>query len=410
MKPSDMLPILRHIEVVPLGDDEQPTFLLRDPQQLADRSLSVTAPVLFCMQCFDGATQVATLMELWCEASEGQALPLEELASIIQEMDEVFLLRNERSQERMAEVRREFAASPARTTRYQGETAEVADMLNAMYRDANLAPPDETPREDNQLALLIAPHIDYARGENAWPLAYSKVKKHFAGDIILLLGTNHQFHEYPLALTRKSYQTPLGEVQTDVALVEELAAALPFDAFADEFSHRDEHSIELAATMLKHLHGDQCPAIVPVLCGSFDEFLVSGVDPHANPVVREVCEALRKITQRFGERMTVIASVDFAHIGPQFGDLAPVSDEALERCLEQDAKLLRIVTEGNAQAFAGEVVAERNTRHVCGVAAIYFGLSCVPAKGVIESSLHYWKSDDGYGAVTFAVAALKRQA
>ena len=192
MKPSDMLPALRHIEVLPLSDDEQQTFLLRDPQQLSERSLSVTSPVLFCLQCFDGATQVATLIELWRDASEGQPLPLDQLATLVQEMDDAFLLRNERSEQRVEEVRQEFAAAAVRTTRYDGADENVTAMLDAAYQQAGLPSPAGIAPEDNTLGLLIAPHIDYARGAVAWPLAYSQIKRHFAGDVVLLFGTNHQ--------------------------------------------------------------------------------------------------------------------------------------------------------------------------------------------------------------------------
>ncbi len=413
MKLTDTLPALRHIEVLPLDGEEgspQATFLLRDPQQLCDRSLSVTGPVLFCLQCFDGATQVATLAELWREASEGQELPLEQLEGMVRELDEVYLLHNDRAKARLQEVRQEFAAATVRSTHYGGESAAVAEILDGLYRQAETPNPAEIAAEDNDLGLLLAPHIDYARGQTAWPLAYRHLKRHFNGDVILLLGTNHQFHETPLALTRKVYRTPLGDVRTDVELVDRLAAALPFDAFADEFCHRDEHSIELAATALKHLYGDQCPAIVPVLCGSLDEFVAAGVDPETHPLVQQVREALRQLVAHVGPRLTVLASVDLAHIGPQFGDIDPVDDPTLEHSLARDSELMRAIATGNPQTFSSAILAERNTRHVCGVAAIYFGLSCQPVEGAIDSSLHYWKSEDGYGAVSFTAMALKRKA
>jgi MEMO1 family protein len=404
MKDSDLLPKLRHIEVVPLDQDGQETFLLRDPQQLSEQALTVSHPVLFCLQFFDGATQLATLAAMWEKATEGAPLPIEQVEMIVAELDRCFLLENEAMAERLNEVVAEFAALPLRPTRFADGAA-----LDACYREAMLPAPKFIPAETNDLAVLVAPHIDFVRGGAAWAEAYALAKRRFSGDVVVILGVNHQPHGTPVALTRKTFQTPFGDVETAVELVDEISAALPFDAFADEFSHRDEHSIELAAIALKHAYGDACPKIVPILCGSLEEFIGRQIPPTEAQVIVAVHEALRAMIERLGDRVLMLASVDLAHIGPQFGAPMPIVDEEMEQSLSRDRHLLEEVVKGNAAGFFGMLTAEGNARNVCGAAPIYHALTTVPVgASAAEASLHFWRADDDTGAVSFAAVGLLR--
>lgn len=410
LRPNDCLPALRNIEIIPAGEDSKDMFLLRDPERLSERSITVTSAVLFCLQYFDGQTQVATMQELWRRASGGQELPLEQLSLVLTEMDEAYLFRNERSQQRKAEVVEEFRALPVRPQCYPVEANDLQRLLDENYLQAELPLPVAAEKGKKKLAMLMAPHIDFYRGNTAWALAYGLAKKEFSGDLVLILGTNHQYHDQPAALTAKDYQTPFGTVETAGGIINELAAELPFDPFADEFGHRNEHSIELAATALKHAYGDACPRILPVLCGSLDEWLVTGSDPTQDEGVCALQAALRNLVERQAERLLIVASVDLAHIGPMFGDAQAVDDQMMESCLEKDRQLLGAVAEGDQEAFLRLVIAERNARHICGVAPLYYALSCGDYDDTASPSLHLWRAEDGSGAVTFAVAGLRRKA
>lgn len=404
MKPSDMLPTLRAIEVVRLGEGDEETFLLRDPQQLSDQALTVSHPVLFCLQFFDGKTQVATLGQMWREAAGGEELPIQQVDGIVNELDRVFLLDNERSRERFEEVVREFAAAAVRPSRYNDD-----GMLDQCYQAAGLAHPSQIANESNDLALLVAPHIDYARGGAAWALAYGAARRRFSGDVALVLGVNHQPHSGPLALTRKDFDTPFGRVTTDKQLVDEIAAALPFDAFADEFTHRDEHSVELAVTALKHAFGEACPRIVPVLCGSLDDFVANDVPPTEAESLVAWHDALRAVLGREGDRVLTIASVDLAHIGPQFGFPQPITDGEMELSLVRDQQLVTQISNGDAQGLFDLLVAEKNRRNICGAAPLYHSLSVVEATRPLDDpSVHFWRAADNTGAVSFAVAGRLR--
>lgn len=407
MKPKDILPTLRPCEVLPIPDGDGDGFLLRDPQRLSDQTLTVTGAVLFCLQYFDGRTQVATLQESWRQATQGRELPVAHLVEIVAQLDGVYLLANERSNRRTAEVREEFRRLAVRPPQFGDDASEVRAALDKCYRAAGLPRPDDLPNEANDLAALVAPHIDYPRGGAAWALAYSQAKKRFAGDLVVILGTNHQFHQGVLAMTRKSYATPFGMVETAVQTVEEIAAGLPFDPFHDEFCHRDEHSIELSAIALRHAYGDRCPAIVPLLCGSLEEMILAGVDPARVEAVAAFHDVLRRIIRREGRRLLVLASVDLAHLGPQFGDSTPVTDADLRASLAADGRLLEKVEQNDAAGFRQAIATERNARHVCGVAPLFHLLSCVKGEKAFPFSLHHWRAEEGSAMVSFAAAGLR---
>ncbi len=409
MNPADILPPLRRFEVIPINSDGQEAFLLRDPQNFAESVITVSRPVLFCLQYFDGKTQAATLAELWKEATNGHEFPYEQLDNIIVEMDRVYLLANDRAAAREGELRQEFAMLVTRPDRFGDAGADILAALARSYQSAGLPAAPQIANESNDLALLIAPHIDYARGGAAWAQAYAAARRGFAGDTVVILGVNHQLHEHPLTLTRKSFATPLGEVRTDSALVGELAAALPFDAFADEFCHRDEHSVELAAIALQHAFGDRCPAIVPILCGSVEDFVQAGLFPRAADQIVAFHEALSAMLARLGDRALVIASVDFSHIGPQFGDETPIDEDAFAASLAADGKLMEVIGRGDAQEFFRAIVNDKNARHLCGVAPLYHALTCVRAGEPLPAVSHGWRAADGAGAVTFAVGGLRRK-
>ncbi len=405
MNPNDMLPKLRAIEVVPIEHEGQESFLLRDPQQLCEEALTVSHPVLFVLQFFDGETMLETLRQSWEKEAAGNELPSAQVDTIIAELDRVYLLDNERSETKLAEIRLSFLDQPLRAFRFTD-----GQPLEDCYRAALLPTPREIQTEANDLAFLMAPHIDYHRGSSAWALAYAIAKRRFSGEVAIILGVNHQAHSSLLALTRKDFDTPFGVVETDKALVDELATALPFDAFSDEFSHRDEHSIELAVTALKHAYGDDCPRIVPVLCGGLEEFIQRRLPPTEVRAIVAVHEALREILVREGEGVLVIASVDLAHTGPQFGMPTLIDDEELRQSLDRDKMLLEEVAAGNADGFFDRLVAEGNSRNVCGTAPIYHGLSALPNSRPLgdDPSLHFWRADDNTGLVSFGVAGRLR--
>ena len=214
-------------------------------------------------------------------------------------------------------------------------------------------------------------------------------------DTFILLGTSHAPMRQPFALCRKSFATPLGAMEPDLGAIDALAGAAPFDAYADQFNHKREHSLEFQVVFLKHLLGARKAKIVPVLAG-LGEHQSRATDPSRDGAVESVLEALRSIVEARGGRAVLVAGADLAHIGPRFGDERPDAARLTELDGTDRDSLTRAIAP-DAPAFWEHVVRDLDTRRVCGLAPIYSLLRALPG-GTRGDLLHYEKTvdkDDG---------------
>ena len=255
---------------------------------------------------------------------------------------------------------------------------------------------------------LVAPHIDFHRGGTTFAWAYKSISERAAADLFVVLGTVHAPTKYIYNLTDKSFETPFGTLETNAGFVEELSERLDVNSFHDELAHRSEHSIEFQAVFLQYLFAGVRPVqFVPILVGSFHRFVAEGCSPRGNPQVETFVASLKKAIaayQEDGGKVCLIASVDFAHVGPQFGDEYPVDEVRLKELVQADGKSLEALCRGDAEAFYWSVAEDGDARNVCGLAPIYTMLRVL---GECEGEvLRYSQWPDPNGTVTFSSVAL----
>ena len=228
---------------------------------------------------------------------------------------------------------------------------------------------------------LVSPHIDYARGgpvyARVWKQAEEAVK---AADLVILLGTDHWGRDGVFTLTHQSYGTPFGVLPTAQDVVDRLADALGNEtAFADEFHHRGEHSIELAAVWLHYIRGGEPCAVIPILCGSFGHFVQGEADPARDAALNGLVDGLREV---MAERRTlVVAAADLAHVGPAFGGgaLDVLGQASLQAA---DDEIIERMVGGDAEGFLAAIRRDGDRRNVCGLPPIYVALRALsPVQG-----------------------------
>ncbi len=195
---------------------------------------------------------------------------------------------------------------------------------------------------------------------------------------VVILGTGHAAADHPYTLTRQHYGTPLGRVETDVELVEEIARRAPVDPFEAELLHEQEHSIEFQAVFHRLARGPDGPRIVPVLCGSFHEFVETRRRPLDDERVRGFVEAVRAAVGETGRRVQYLASIDLSHMGPRYGDEEGLDEEGFLRVEKADRDLLARAAAGDLDGFFEHQVFCRDERRVCGFSALYTLLALVP--------------------------------
>jgi AmmeMemoRadiSam system protein B len=141
---------------------------------------------------------------------------------------------------------------------------------------------------------IVAPHAGFIYSGEVAATAYGAVSADFSGTFIIL-GPSHR--GYLTCTSAVSWETPLGLVDVDRELVQAL------DIRVDEYSHRNEHSIEVQLPFIKYRFPHAM--IVPIMMG--EQSLVSA---------RNLAEQIRAAFTRTGHEVRTVASSDFSHYIP----------------------------------------------------------------------------------------------
>lgn len=409
----DPRPRLRPLELFPVEVDGQNLICLRDPTGLTDRIGFLPRPAALAAVLCDGSRTLAEVAEEMGRRT-GMTVQASQIAELLEQLDDGLFLEGQRLEAHRASVLAAFRASPSRAAThaggaYLGDPAELRDVIGDWGQQISSEPAPKAVRaEPGAPALLISPHIDYHRGGLTYARGWRAVTAATPPDLVVVFGTDHSGVGWPFTLTRKSFETPLGAVPTDAALVDELVARLPFHAeglFEDELHHRNEHSIELQAVWLRHRFGAATPPVLPVLCSSLHRAVARRESPSADPRVVGFLDALKAATA--GRRVLVVAGADLAHVGPRFGDTAPMRAPDRQRVEQDDRRALEAVAGRDAEGFFAAVAALEDKNRVCGLAPIYAGLVAAGRDGGRGVLIDYdqCKADDG-GTSFVSIAAL----
>jgi AmmeMemoRadiSam system protein B len=367
-------PRLRTLQVFPAEQDGKRVLCLRDPEGITD-AVAVLPPALavFLLETLDGDHELLDIQAEYTRRSGGRILPREDLLALVRQLDQALLLDGPAFSARLEEIRAEFRAAPARPaalagSAYPSEPAELVEFLDG-FGDGFGAGPDGA-----LLRAVAVPHLDPQSGGVATARGLKGLTEAFRGDTVVVLGTGHHLGLPPFALTGKDYETPLGTVPVDRDLLDRVVAKAGSWVLDEEVLHRSEHSAEFAAVFLRHALGDREFRILPVLCGSFHRFLEEGTTPREDPLVGAFLETLAEEAPD----ALLYASVDFAHMGPYYGDREPLTGADLESIERDDRRMLALMAARDAEGFFDHFRRDRDRRRVCGLSAIYSLLALLP--------------------------------
>lgn len=401
-------PKLRTIDIVPVQFDGRPHLLLRDPLQLTDKMLVVSAQAGLLLALLDGTR---TLREIQVDLMRltGELLMSEQIESLVNQLDECLLLENERFKTALVKAIAEYRESPFRPSSLEGSVyPSDPSSLRAML-DSFFEPPKGPGRPGVQkysqpLKAIVAPHIDLLRGGSTYAWAYKELAEAPPASLFVILGIAHYPMENLFSATTKDFLTPLGRARTDVNFIEALNNRCGFDLLADEFVHRYEHSVELQVVWLQHLFGEV--KIAPIICAGFEHLVGLGESPMSLAQVREFTESLQATLAEWDEPITVIASVDLSHLGLRFGDRQLVTTSILRWLESEDRLFLEKIADGDGDGMFSLIHLDHNSRRIDAYPALYVMLK---ALGEIKGKvLNYDQSVEGrnesvvtFGAVVF---------
>jgi len=379
---------------VTLGDGT-PGVLLRDPLGVLPREPVVTAPAWVVLAHCDGNRSLDDIHEALLRLGAGAQRGV--VAGLIRQARDAGILEGAAyailRERAVADYRRApHRPSACAGTSYPADAAALRRELDGYVAAASAA---ATPRTKaaRPATVVVSPHIDFRRGGIAYAHAWTAAARGCDAELFVVFGTAHASPPRLFTLTRQSYATPLGELPTDVGLVDRLAAELGAgEVLRDELCHRGEHSCELPMVWLRHVV-DRPFRVLPVLCSS-----ISHLEDPA-PSTDRFLGALRRAVA--GRKVCYVAGADLAHVGPQFGDARPPSPGELAALAAQDRRTLSFLDSGDAAGFHRDAGRDDRRRRLCGTAPIY---AAMRAAGRGARLIHYGQWSDAIDSVSFAAA------
>lgn len=379
------VPKLRQVNIFPVQVSGQSLLCLQDPLNISDKALFLPPPVYFIVSLFDGRHSILDIQAEYMRRF-GEFLFTEKIEQIIRQLEEALFLEGETFEEALRRKEEAFKKGSVREAVFSGKSYEnEVERLNAQLSNYFTGPEGPGPlpekKEKTGLKGVIAPHIDFQRGGFCYAFAHREIWQSRLPDCFILFGTAHTLMAHPFSLTRKTFITPLGNLEVDQELVDAIQSRYPKDLFIDEGVHRSEHSIEFQCVFLRHLFPDPAPIkIVPILSGSFHEAIEKGISPIEMSPIRQFIEAVRKSVTSLGREVCYVASADLAHMGLQFGDRDGISEYDLRVLEEEDREMLAHAGKMDGEGLFFSISREHDRKRICGLPAIYTMLNVMEAK------------------------------
>jgi AmmeMemoRadiSam system protein B len=406
-------PRIRPIEAFPVQQDGKTLIYLKDPLNLAT-PIGISSVGYFLLAHFDGRHSYRDLREVF-EQRFRAPLPRDEFNQFVALLDQHYYLQSDRFENYQQAVIAEFRRQPSRAPAHVGggytsDPVELTAQLDSYF----VTPKGPgLPSAANGAAApkaIVAPHIDFHRGGPAYAWAYKPLAESSGADLYIILGTSHCGGQTPYILTRKDFDTPLGLVETDNEFVDRLQAQCAEDCFTDEYLHRGEHSIEFQVLFLKYVAQKRAALtgepekpfkIVPILVSSFHAMMISQTLPEQTAAVRNFLRTLREMADGDSRQICFVAGVDLAHVGRQFGDQEPITEDFLRWVETEDHKLIDRLIEKDALGFFNEIAKDQDKRKICGFSPLYSLIHLLD--GARGNHLHYGQAftPETGSAVTF---------
>lgn len=403
-------PRMRRLVLMPVRDGERELILVSDPMGIMPGQPVLGIESLAILQLLDGTVSLTDITAAVMRESKDLRVG-NMVRDFVAQLDELLMLESPRFERALEALRVDYRRLEIRASAFDGhsypaERAELEAFLDAHFVEADrrrTEAGEPAPAPTARPRALLAPHLDPRREGVLMARAFLELGPEQAVPLrVVVFGTGHQMAGDMLALTRKTFQTPLGKVPCDTAFVDRVAAALGEGAYRSEYIHRDEHSIEFQVLYLQRRLGNRPWTLVPILCGGFYTLLDEGRTPREEPAVEALIKAVRDAEAALGGPTLHVAGVDLSHVGPRFGD--PRLDDASRTAVRaMDEAALAAAAAGDADGWFRTIAEQDDATRICGYAPAYVMLRCAePGAG---RRLGYAQSEEPDSSIV-SVAAL----
>lgn len=405
------------IEFHPAQSRGENLIAVKDPLGLVGDTIALTPEAFNMLTLLDGTRNIRDLQIALMRRQGGVLISSNILQRILAQLDNYFLLDNERYRNAREEIAAQYLALPVRTSSHAGQTypKDPAELSNFLDDILALESQSELVLTNHPTAL-VAPHIDLRVGKQSYASAYNTLQG-AKFDRVIILGIGHSIQNGFFCLTTKDFETPLGLARTDKSFVSQLRKVrsdsmhpiMQADVIiADDLAHRSEHSIEFQLIFLQHVLASKNFHIVPILCGSFSNVLDKYKRPSELPGVKEFLSVLKELIQSSKGQILVVAGVDLSHVGPKFGHSIPAS-YILSSSKKHDEVLLNTLCGRDVEAFWAEAKQVQDQYNVCGFPALVCLIEILPPCRGMLLNYEVWEEQSTQSAVSFAAIAFTRE-
>jgi AmmeMemoRadiSam system protein B len=378
----ELKPKLRALEITAIELEGREYFYFHDRDGIAGGA-AIPRSWGGVLTLFDGRLSVSAICESYAQI-HGEELPRDILENIIAQLDEGLFLDSPRFRAHRENLVREFEAGSTRPAALAGQSysenaSELRNTIRGYCDEARKIGTQPLP-DGSKVRGIVVPHIDFTRGGVTEALAYLQLLNEDF-DTFIVLGIAHSGVRYPFCTVDKDFQTPVGVARCDHEFMSDLHARLGDKIFAEQYAHKNEHSIEFVAVFLQAMETLSNVKIAPIICGGFFEELRSKTVPRSTPAIAEFVAVLRDVVREHearGKRVGLIASVDLAHIGSRFGDDEKITSQKLKNIEAEDLQFLQSIEKGDAEEMHAALAKNNNARNVDAHPAVYTFLAAFP--------------------------------
>jgi AmmeMemoRadiSam system protein B len=219
---------------------------------------------------------------------------------------------------------------------------------------------------------LVVPHAGYIYSGAIAAYSYHYLTKNGFADTFIILGPNHTGMGSGVSvMTEGSWLTPLGIVPINNKLSKHLWKDI---IDKDENAHMYEHSIEVQLPFLQFSAGNKKFDFVPI-CMAMQDFET------ANEVGKIVADAIKNTD----EKIVIIASTDFSHVGFNYMSMPPEGMRVDEYAKKQDKLAIDQILKINPEGLINTV--QNNNISMCGYGPVAVMLTAAKTLGASKVEL-----------------------
>ena len=264
---------------------------------------------------------------------------------------------------------------------YPGEKDELENMIKSCL-EHKFGPGLTSIESSERIFGVVCPHAGYVYSGPTACHSYKAISSQNP-ELAIIIGPNHfGVGKDAATMIDTQWQTPLGKVQVDSESAKQVAEISEFIEI-DEYSHSQDHSLEVQIPMLQEILSNEFQ-ILPIILRAQDM-----------KTAMDVGNAVYEIAKK--KKAIIIASSDFTHY------------EENSFAHQQDKALIEPILEMNIEKFYQVLYEERVT--ACGYGAMASTMIACKKMGATKGELlSYATSGDisgdtesvvGYGAIKF---------